>query len=318
MARSPREGSGSAARSPVETFALLGNETRVGILQALWERFESGLGDNALPYSALFDEVDISDSGNFSYHLEKLTGPFVRQTADGYELKQTGINVVRAVVSGTVTEDPAFGPTEIGVDCPICGAPLEIEYGDELLLATCSACPGIRKWRNQEGLVFVGLVPPVLLDDRSADEGFRAAVTFIMYQIASLHAGVCPHCSGRPERGLDVCTDHEPGPDRYCPACDRHHQSEARMVCRTCKWRVFPPASLPVLTDPTVTAFYLDHGIEHRFATWEALERSFDFEETLVSEDPLQTRFTVPAGDDELRLVVDEGLDVVRQSLEGG
>ena len=311
MARSPREPSGSAAHSPVETFALLGNETRVDILQALWERFESGGGDNALPYSTLFDSVDISDSGNFSYHLEKLTGPFVRQTEDGYELKQTGINVVRAVVSGTVTQDPEFGPTGIDVDCPLCRAQMQIKYEDELLLATCSSCDGLRTWGDTEGMVFLGLVPPVLMAERSVEEGFQAGVTFIMHQLAALHAGVCPHCSGIPDRKLEVCDDHQRGPDNHCPNCNRYHLSEGWMLCKTCKWRVFPPASLAVLTDPAVTAFYHDHGIDHRFDTWEGLERSFDIKEEIVSRDPLRVGFTLPAGDDELRLVVDEHLDLV-------
>jgi len=311
MAHPARESSESSGRPPVETFALLGNETRIGILLALWEQFESGLGDNALPYSVLFDAVDISDSGNFSYHLEKLTGPFVRQTEDGYELKQTGINVLRAVESGTVTQDPTFGPTGIDVDCPICGAPVEVRYDDELLLATCSACDGLRSWRDHEGMIFLGVVPPVLMDERSVEEGFRAATTFIVHQLAALHAGVCPHCSGRAEGRLEVCDDHRRGSATRCPNCERYHLSEAWMVCRTCKWRVFPPASIAVLADPAVTAFYHEQGVDHRFATWEALERSFDFEEEIVSRDPLRVGFTVPAGDDELRVVVDEHLQVV-------
>lgn len=307
-------GSGDGV-SPQEAFGLLGNDTRVGILQALWDEFESGLGDNSLPYSELFDRVDITDSGNFSYHLEKLTGAFVRQTDTGYELKQTGINVVRAVVSGTVTQDPAFGPTEIDVDCPICGAPLQIAYDDELLVATCSTCAGLRTWGDMEGMVFLGLVPPVLMDQRSVEEAFRAGVTFIMHQLAALHSGVCPHCSGIPESRLEVCDDHKRGSGTHCPNCNRYHLSEAWMRCQTCKWRVFPPASLAVLTDPTVTAFYHDHGIDHRFDTWEGLERSFDFEEHAVSRDPLQVSFTVPAGDGELRLVIDEHLDLVERNL---
>jgi Zn-finger nucleic acid-binding protein len=301
--------------SPEEAFTLLGNDTRVGILQALWNAFESGLGDNARTYSELFEEVDIRDSGNFSYHLEKLTGPFVRQTEDGYELKQTGINVVRAVVSGTVTQDPAFGPTAIDVDCPICGAQMQIEYVDELLLATCTRCDGLRTWGDTAGMVFLGLVPPVLMDERSVEEGFRAGVTFIMHQLAALHAGVCPHCSGIPKRWLEVCDDHQRGFDTHCPNCGRYHLSEAWMRCTTCKWQVFPPASLTALVDPAVTAFYHGHGIDHRFDTWEGLERSFDIEEEIVSQDPLQVGFTLPAGDDELRLVIDEQLNLVDEDL---
>lgn len=83
----------SESSSPEEAFALLGNETRIVSCKHCGTRSNQERG-TALPYSELFAAVDIRDSGNFSYHLEKLTGPFVRQTDNGYELKQTGINVV--------------------------------------------------------------------------------------------------------------------------------------------------------------------------------------------------------------------------------
>jgi len=64
------EPGGPHSLSPDEAFALLANDTRVGILRALWADFESGKRGNALPYSELFGRVEIADSGNFSYHLE--------------------------------------------------------------------------------------------------------------------------------------------------------------------------------------------------------------------------------------------------------
>lgn len=311
MADPPGGTPGPDARSPVETFALLGNETRVDILQALWERFESGLGDNAISYSTLFDRVDIADSGNFSYHLEKLTGPFVRRTDEGYELKQTGINVVRAVVSGTVTHDPEFGPTPVGVECPLCASPVEVAYADELVVALCTGCDGLRTWGDTSGFLFGGIVPPVLMDQRPVEAAFRAAVTYVMYQLAAIHDGVCPHCSGVPDRWLEACRDHTPGPTSHCPNCEKYHQAEAWMVCRTCKWRVFPPATIAVISLPRVAAFYHDGGVEHRFATWDGVVRSFEIEEEIASADPLRVAFTVPAAEAATRLVIDEDLVVV-------
>lgn len=297
--------------SPDEAFGLLGNDTRVNILQALWDAFESGTGDNELAYSELFAQVDYDNSGNFSYHLEKLTGPFIRQTANGYELKQTGINVIRAVVTGTITGDPEFGPTEIAVACPRCGSAIEIAYADEILTAACTDCVGAMRWNDDPGILYLGLVPPALLDHRSIEASFRAAVTLTNYQLATLHDGVCPHCAGLPDRRLAVCYDHQPGPDSLCSNCDRYAQAEAVMVCRSCKWQVFPPATIVVLADPHVTAFYHDHGIDHRFASWEAVARSFELDEELVSEEPLHMQYTVPAGDEELRLTLDGTLDVL-------
>lgn len=305
------EADDGAGLAPDEAFGLLGNDTRVAILQALWDTFESGMGNNTLSYSELFEEVDYHDSGNFSYHLEKLTGPFIRQTAEGYKLKQTGINVLRAVVTGTVIDDPEFGPTEIDVTCPMCGGPVEVEYKDEVMTVTCTDCAGMLQWNDEPGILFIGFVPPSIIDDRSIAGAFRAAVAFSMFQIAALYNGVCPHCSGEPDRRLEVCRDHDPGTASLCPNCDRHHLAEARMVCRTCKWRAFPPVALAVVTEPAVIAFYHEHGIEHRFPSWEGLIRCFHFEEELVSEDPLRLRCTVPVDDDRLQLTLDGDVNVI-------
>lgn len=173
---SPSKSAGSGSLSPDEAFALLGNETRVDILQVLWDAFESGKGGNVVPYSELFGQVDYDDSDNFSYHLEKLTDPFVRQTGDGYELKQTGINVVRAVVSGTVTDDPAFGPTRVDAACPVCNAPIEVMYDDEVLDISCTSCEGRSRWNDRAGHLFGAFVPSAGFAYRPIEEAFRAAV----------------------------------------------------------------------------------------------------------------------------------------------
>lgn len=175
--------------SPDEAFSLLGNETRVAILQALWNEFESGREQNAVPFSALFGSVEYGDSGNFSYHLEKLTGPFVRKTPDGYALKQTGINIVRAVVTGTVTGDPAFGPRRVDVPCPLCTAPVEITYADKLMHFFCSECDGGRRWRGDAGHLFGALIPPVGIEQQSAAEAFETAVQYSMHEISAFHNG---------------------------------------------------------------------------------------------------------------------------------
>ena len=291
--------------TPDMAFALLGNETRVGILQTLWDAFESGKGNNAVPYSEIFDQVDYDDSGNFSYHLEKLTGPFVRSTDEGYELKQTGINVVRAVVTGTVIDDPEFGPTRVDVGCPLCDAPVEVAYADELITAHCTSCPGTRHWGDKPGFLFAGLVPPASVDRRSVEDAFQAAIVYTNYQLAALHDGACPHCSSPVETTVDICADHQPTEGTLCPNCDWAHMAEVWMVCSTCKRSAFPPVRVVILNDPNVTAFYHDHGLNYRFASWETVVRSTEVEEELLSKEPLRMRFTVPAGDDELRLTVD-------------
>ncbi|NIQ52585.1 MAG: hypothetical protein GWN85_03630, partial [Gemmatimonadetes bacterium] len=52
-----------------EAFSLLANETRLGILLAIWEEQVPLAEDNTVPFSRLFERVAIEDRGNFSYHL---------------------------------------------------------------------------------------------------------------------------------------------------------------------------------------------------------------------------------------------------------
>lgn len=311
MPTSPSERGEDATVPPDDAFACLGNRTRVSILQALWADFESGRGDNALSYTELFERVPIEDSGNFTYHLEKLTGPFVRRTDAGYELKQTGINVVRAVVAGTVTVDVDVGPTEVDAVCPICGAPVVITYSDESMNVSCSACDGRSRWKGESGHLFGALVPPAGIDQHSIEEAFRAAVTYSLHETAIFHEGVCPHCLGAVDTTVDVCPDHEAGGTDRCPNCDRLNLADAWMVCSTCKRSLPPDAALVALHNPEVTAFYNDHGVDHRFVTWETVARSFDVDAELRSEEPLEIRFTVPADGDELRLTLGDELTVV-------
>lgn len=311
MTPSPNDAEEDVELPPDDAFACLSNETRVDILQALWEEFESGRGGHALPYAELFERVDIRDSGNFSYHLERLTGPFVRRTEVGYELKQTGINVVRAVVAGTVTVDRDAGPAVVDVDCPLCGGAVSVEYADEFLNVACLDCPGRRRWRGEPGHLFGALVPPVGVERNSIDAAFRAAVTLSLHEMAVFYEGVCPHCLGSVTTTLDVCTDHDSVSDSLCASCGRRNVADAWLTCPTCKRSLPPPASVVVLVHPEVTAFYHDHGVEHRFSTWATVARSFELDEHLVSEDPVRLRYDVPAGDDELRLLVDETLRVV-------
>lgn len=301
---------GVAGGSPSEAFAVLGNDTRVGILLALWDAFESGRHGDALSYSTLFDRVDIADSGNFTYHLEKLTGPFVRRTSGGYALKQTGINVVRAVVAGTVTADPSFGPDRVDVECPICGGPVEVAYADEFLRVCCADCEGRVRW-DDESLLFGALVPPAGVRADAVEVVFRTAVTATLHEIATFSDGVCPHCAGPVETTLEACAAHDPGDGTRCPSCDRYDMAAASMGCATCKRTIPPQAGLLALHHPATRAFLHRQGIDHGYATWETVVRSFRVGEDLVSTDPLRVSVTVPAGDDELRLTLDDAARVV-------
>ena len=121
MATETGEGETDSLRlSPDEAFSVLGNETRLEILRTL------GASAGPLTYAKLYERVEYDDPSNFSYHLNKLVGHFVRKTDDGYYLYDAGRRVVEAVVSGAVSDSTVVEPTETEKDCPFCGAPVAI------------------------------------------------------------------------------------------------------------------------------------------------------------------------------------------------
>jgi len=78
----------SAADDPADTlgthFDLLGDETRLGIIHALY--CEQRAGSTPIAFSALCDRTGIEDTGQFNYHLTRLCGPFVEKVPEGYSL----------------------------------------------------------------------------------------------------------------------------------------------------------------------------------------------------------------------------------------
>jgi PAS domain S-box-containing protein len=93
------------AVSPDEVFAVLGDRTRLDILQALVE------AEGPLGFSELRDRAGVES--NFSYHLGKLEEYFVEKTTDGYALCRPERSALSMPVGGysafqTLEEDPGI------------------------------------------------------------------------------------------------------------------------------------------------------------------------------------------------------------------
>ena len=116
-----------------DAFALLGNETRIQILKAVWRRTRSeGIErDGPVSFSALQAAVGAPDSGNFSYHLDQLVGPFIARVDGGYVIRRAGSHIVRAILAGSVTEEASFGPVVVDETCYRCDSPIAVSYDDD-------------------------------------------------------------------------------------------------------------------------------------------------------------------------------------------
>ena len=308
--------SGGDSSRAAEAFGALSNETRLAILLALWEAYSPAAPDEGVSFSELRQRVDMRNSGRFNYHLGELEGQFVRKTDDGYVLRRAGRRLVRTVIAGTGIEEPTFEASEIDVPCPICDAATEIRYEDDRLYQVCTECQGAFEGHEAqpEGYLAGIALDPAGFTDRTAGEMWAAARVRAFQNVRSMIEGVCDECSGPAGGSLAVCDDHDP--DGVCEACGRRSAPMAFLGCSVCKnYHVMSPRTI-VAHHPAVVAFYHEHGVDVQFDVddFESVRRRVslvgDHDQEVVSTEPPRVRVVVSYDGDELRLTVDEELDV--------
>lgn len=302
--------------SPEETFAILGNETRLEILGILAE------AEDDLPYADLFDRVEYDDSANFVYHLDRLRDHFIRKTEQGYALRIAGERVVEAMYSGVLTDQATVSPTEIDFRCMYCGGPTKMAYHDELAVMYCTECDGRLgeprvpdNWPiPREGIVGWITLPPAGVRGRTPSEMVEAAGIWTVADIQAKARGVCPRCSAAVEHSPVVCEDHEPS-GKFCTECDHQFAVSVKSSCTNCPFESTIPYPTHALGELALLDFMSDHGIDP------FVSKAFHLsscEETLVTTGPLEARYTFRAEGEALTLRIDQDVsltDVTRHSV---
>ncbi|MDZ7702189.1 MAG: ArsR family transcriptional regulator [Halobacteriales archaeon] len=270
---------------PADAFALIGDEIRLSILEALW-RLET-----PARFSDVRQAADVADSAHFNYHLGKLRGTFVRKADSGYELRTAGQRVVQAVLAGSFTEHPE---REIAIDdeCTLCGGALAARYADELLSIECEDC-GHRHGEYP--------FPPGGFHDRTDAEVLEAFDQRVRHLHCLAKDGVCPECNGRME--TEVVQD-----DGCCLGVGLrvdHH-------CQQCGHTVCSAIGLGLLDHSRVASFYEDHGVSLSDTPyWQLRWCVDDAPVTVLEEDPWRFRVEMTLDGETLRVEVDGDLAVV-------
>lgn len=294
--------------TPEAAFAALGNETRVAIVETLWQHWHGG----PIPFSRLRKAVGLRDAGRFNYHVSKLRDHFVRRSDDGYELTPAGFKIAQSVVAGTGLDTARVDATTLESDCPRCGAVVELTYSDGMLRVYCTSCEGF--WRDEDeygdiatGYLFGWEFPSAGIEDRSPDEILEAALTQLFVRTASLRSGVCPDCGGRATGSLSVCPDHDPI-DGICPACNRYFLGVTGWECRTCKLRFGAPSWAVAVIMPRVRSTLVAKGVEYSDDPWEVANMGYlqGWTEELAAIDPPSLALHVPTDEGEHVLRFDE------------
>ncbi|WP_255196678.1 DUF7351 domain-containing protein [Halorarius litoreus] len=305
--------------SPDEAFALVADETRLGILRTL------SRADEPLAFSTLFERSDYDTRSNFSYHLDKLAGHFISRTEAGYAIRQTGRRIVEAVLSGTVTEDPIVHRKPTDRPCPFCGAPVEVSYQQERVELFCTECAGFFRqeasgpqFATEFGTLGHIYLPPAGVQGRTPTELHNAAVVWSNLESLGLSAGVCPRCSGTIQQSMTVCEDH--ATEGVCAHCDRRYAALFEVECSTCHYSSSGIPNLCLLAETELLAFLTDHGLNPLVP--ETHERApgalGDYEEDIRSTDPVVVALTFTVDDDALTLTIDEDVSVVDVTRERG
>lgn len=318
------EGAGPQA---TEAFSVLGNETRLAILLALWEAYEPFAEDptdytkgNEVTFTELRERVGMRDPGQFHYHLEKLIGRFVRKIDDGYELHPAGNRIVRTVIGSAGFEKESFPTSEINLDCQYCDAPTAITYQNYRLYHVCTECEGRYDLEDKHpsGVINAWRSKQAILSHRAAETILLAGFTEVYLQYALQIGGICPWCSGRVDHSFHICDAHDAAGDSPCPACGRRYEVAVRLVCTVCKaTNITQIEVVPYISrHPAVAEFYREHGVEHDYTRFDleflSLFKTYvrEVETELLSTKPLQVQFTIPLENGEHQLLVDEELNI--------
>jgi DNA-binding transcriptional ArsR family regulator len=293
-----------------EAFAILGNETRMEILKRLWE--SSGPSS----FAELRAKAAPDDRGNFSYHLKRLAGRFVKKTDDGYDLRLAGEQVVRAVLTGTITSSPNVSPMQTSERCVYCGAAVEMAYERDVISVRCTDCGGVVSGEFPDGTYMHYQYPPSGLTGRTAEEAIDAAHVLYDAKVAPMMKGICPECASRIDLSHDVCASHHVDESGLCPDCESRYEVWTEFECTHCQYARRAVTWFAALNHPAVVAFYYDHGLEERIPvrklTWDNERFVNQISVTPVETDPYRFRVTVPVDDETLTVRLDDSLDVRR------
>ncbi|EMA57653.1 winged helix-turn-helix domain-containing protein [Halorubrum kocurii] len=272
-------------------FDALGQEVRIGILEALVQERVDDPRSPGASFSELRERVGVSDSGRFNYHLDRLTGRFVQETDAGYELNAAGQKVVGAVLSRSFGSEGQSGPTALNAPCRACGETVRARYEAGKLLVEC----------DNGHLNHSDYLPGSLVEERPLPEVTALAALLGQQDLDLVTRDVCPSCYRAIESGV-VLEAGAPVLEAQCHDCGRFFRA---------------PISLAVLTHPVLQAFYLERGRDVREASLWSLPFLTDSDRAHVdSESPLRVTVDASYDGDALRFSLNEDASVIEYHVE--
>lgn len=272
---------------PATAFSLLGDKTRVEILQQLLAAERADPSDPALSFATLQERCGVERSNRLSYHLSKLEDVFVTRTDEGqYRFTAAGWGVSRAILRGTYAAG-ARPVDDIPLEshCSACGGPLRTTDDDGIVVIECADCETVHTRY---------FLPPGALECRDSGERARAVDSVVRREMALAADGVCPGCLGVMTGRLDRRTD----------------TVHARYVCDRCGNVLTEAVHLFLRRCPAVVAFYHNHDVEPADTPHWTDTSVITYDQSVVVEEPLQVQGRFRGPEKTLRVTVATDLSV--------
>jgi hypothetical protein len=232
-----------------EVFRLLSDETRLDILRTVARAQHDGEFEMAteLSFSEIYDRVSVDNSSKLSYHLNELTGTFLRKHQNGYAFTHAGERLTRFVLAGNYRQPQEIDPIEVDVGCVHCTETgLQATCREQYFMIVCPAC---------ERPNFSLQVTPAQVQAHEGDVLLDAITWELVGDILKMRQGVCPSCGGSiATEVLDTSegSDEERAPGSFA-TCS---------VCEQCLLPMNVPLPHAVVYHPESVAFHWDHGVD--------------------------------------------------------
>lgn len=267
-----------------DSFSRLANTIRLEVLHVLARE------STPLPYGELFERVSVSDSGQFNYHLRQLRGEYVRQTDDGYELRQTGVRAANVLASNTLQKGIERPPSEIESECGRCGSThVEIGYQQGEALVRCRACD-----RSLTRFDF----PPEAARTLSLDAFVDAYAQRTRKYVALADDGICPFCSHQMTTAVRLS------------AATQSDSIPVAAECSECPAGIRAPIGLVLLNRPRVSTAFYDAGVDFSETPfWERRWCTFGAP-TVHQTTPLLVELETTVDGESWRILVNEEVEI--------
>jgi DNA-binding transcriptional ArsR family regulator len=294
-----------------EAFSLLGNETRLRIIQSLGDLSDPG-EFSTISFSRLYEASDVADSGTFNYHLQKLTDQFVLSTDEGYRLSLQGINVYRGLRAGIfetgqqgVVGEVAGVRVAMDLPCLDCDSPLEVWLEDGRLHIGCEPCGHVDMRYPVPAGGLERAAEAIAADDGTA--AYTVLRERVVADYISMLTGFCPYCSGETSVRLTTDTSELPEPS------DVRLGFAVRLTCEYCHWYMHGNLGMCLRNHPVVVPFFQQRGLD---PFRQEVSRVSDAEVDVDSESPWRLEASVAVDDQRLVVVLDDSLTALDSWVE--